>query len=207
MKPVRVVLVDDHCMVRQSLRSILEADPRFKVVGEAADGAEALRVVAAQHPTVVLLDLKLPDMSGIEVCRRIVQCEPKAAVLILTAFIERELVNDCLRAGASGYLLKDAEDLHLPDQLLAAAEGHTVLDPRAAQVLADGRYEHVAEELDQREIEILRLIAQGLNSQEIGARIGLDPQTIKRYIQQLLAKMGASHRIEAVLLAKEQGLI
>lgn len=209
MNLVRVVLVDDHRIVRQGLRSILDPDPRFEVVGEASNGADALRVVAEQQPDVVLLDLKLPDMGGVELCQRLAKASPQAAILILTAFIDRNLVDACLRAGARGYLLKDAENLHLREQLLTVAQGHAALDPRAADVLTD--YVRQGEPppgvLTPREMEILRLISQGLTNKEIGGRLHLSENTVKGYVKDILAKMGAHNRIEAVFLAKERGLI
>jgi two-component system response regulator DevR len=209
VNPVRVVLVDDHRIVRQGLRSILDPDPRFEVVGEASNGADALRIVVEQRPDIVLLDLKLPGMGGVELCQRMVQISPKMAVLILTAFIDRNLVDACLRAGARGYLLKDAENLHLREQLLAVAQGHAALDPRAADVLTDyiHQYDPPPEVLTLREMEILRLIAQGLTNKEIGSRLHLSENTVKGYVKDILAKMDVRNRIEAVLRAKDRGLL
>jgi two-component system, NarL family, response regulator DevR len=209
MNPIRLVLVDDHRIVRQGLRSILDPDPRFEVVGEAATGADALQIVREQRPDILLLDLKLPDMSGVELCQRLVELNPATAVLILTAFIDRSLVNACLQAGARGYLLKDAENLRLPEQLLSVAQGHAALDPRAADVLAEyvRRREHPPEMLNLREVEILRLIAQGLTTKEIGGQLHLSENTVKGYVKDILAKLGVHNRIEAVLLAKERGLV
>jgi two-component system response regulator DevR len=209
MKPVRVVIVDDHRIVRQGLRSILDPDPRFEVVGEAANGADALPIVAEQQPDVILLDLKLPDMGGVELCQRLIQAYPETAVLILTAFIDRNLVNACLQAGARGYLLKDAENLRLREQLLSAVEGHAALDPRAADVLTEyvRRQEQPSRMLSLREVEILRLIAHGLTNKEIGSQLHLSENTVKGYVKDILSKLSVHNRIEAVLLAKERGLI
>lgn len=209
MNPIRIILVDDHRIVRQGLRSILDPDPRFEVVGEAATGVEALQVLSTQQPDIVLLDLKLPDMSGIELCQRVVELHPATAVLILTAFIDRNLVNACLQAGARGYLLKDAENLRLREHLLSVAQGHAALDPRAADVLAEYvRKQHQPPQmLNLREVEILRLIAQGLTTKEIGSQLHLSENTVKGYIKDMLAKLGVHNRIEAVLLAKDRGLI
>ena len=207
MKPIRVVLVDDHRIVRQGLRSILDPDPRFEVVGEAANGDEALCVVAEQQPDIVLLDLQLPSMGGVELCHRIVEASPEIAVLILTAFIDRNLVNVVLKAGARGYLLKDAENLRLQERLLSVVEGHTALDPRAADVLADYVRQRPLQALNLREMEILRLIAQGLTNREIGEQLYLSENTVKGYVKTILSKMGARNRIEAVFLARERSLI
>ncbi|MBN1483737.1 MAG: response regulator transcription factor [Chloroflexia bacterium] len=209
MKPVRVVLVDDHCIVRQGLRSILEPDPRFAVVGEAANGEEALRIVEEQRPDIVLLDIKLPDIGGSEVCRRIVEAHPQTAVLVLTAFLDDRLVDSCLRAGAQGYLVKDAEHLHLPERLLAVMDGHTALDVRAADILADTLRQQATPSptLNPREVEILRLIAQGLTTKEIARKIRLSQHTVKGYVKEILSKMDARNRVEAVVSAKDRGLL
>jgi DNA-binding NarL/FixJ family response regulator len=209
MNPVKVVIVDDHRIVRQGLRSILDPDSRFEVVGEAANGADALRVTTEQNPDVVLLDLKLPDMSGVELCQRILQICPDTAVLILTAFIDRNLVNTCLQAGAKGYLLKDAENLRLREQILSVVKGHAALDPRAADVLTEfvRKNEQPPKMLNLREVEILRLIAQGLTNREIGSQLHLSENTVKGYVKDVMAKLEVHNRIEAVLLAKERGLI
>jgi len=209
MKRIRVVLVDDHPIVRQGLRSILDPDPRFEVVGEATNGEDALPLVAEQRPDVVLLDLKLGDMSGVEVCHKMIEASPETAVLVLTAFIDWHLVHACLRAGASGYLVKDAENLRLREQLLTVTRGHTALDPRAADVLANHvrRAGPPPELLTAREMEVLRLIARGLTNREIGEQLYLSENTVKGYVKEILAKLGVRNRVEAVLVAKERSLL
>jgi two-component system response regulator DevR len=210
MKPIRVVLVDNHRLVRQGLRSILDPDPRFEAVGEAAGWAEALRVVSEQQPDVVLLDLKLDNnMSGVELCRPLLEASPRTTILVLTAFIDQGLVDACLRAGARGYLLKDAETMRLREQILTAVQGHAALDPRAADILVDyvRQGEPPPETLTQRELEVLRRVAQGLTNKEIGTQLGLSEHTVKGYVKEILAKLGVHTRVEAVLLAKERALI
>jgi DNA-binding NarL/FixJ family response regulator len=209
MKPVRLVLVDDHKVVRQGLRFILDPDPRFEVVGEAGSGEEALRLLSQQEADVVILDLHLPDALGAEICRRIVQLHPKVVVLILTAFVDRHLVDACLRAGARGYLLKDAENLHLEEHVLAAVHGQTPLDPRAAGIVADFLVQHKppSEDLSLREIEVLQLISHDLTNQEIGARLCISENTVKQHVKSILAKLEARNRVEAVLKARERNLL
>jgi DNA-binding NarL/FixJ family response regulator len=209
MKPVRLVLVDDHKVVRQGLRFILDPDPRFEVVGEAGSGEEALHLLSQQEPDVVILDLHLPDALGAEVCRRIVQLHPKVVVLILTAFVDRHLVDACLRAGARGYLLKDAENLHLEEQVLAAVHGQTPLDPRAAGIVADFLLQHQppSEDLSPREMDVLQLISHDLTNQEIGARLYISENTVKQHVKSILAKLEARNRVEAVLKARERNLL
>ena len=206
MSAIRVVLVDDHRIVRQGLRSILDPDPRFEVVGEAANGAEALCVVAEQQPDIVLLDLQLPSMGGVELCHRIVEASPEIAVLILTAFIDRNLVNVVLKAGARGYLLKDAENLRLQERLLSVVEGHTALDPRAADVLADYVRQRPLQALNLREMEILRLIAQGLTNREIGERLFISVKTVNTHVGNLFRKAELTNRAEATAYAIRNGI-
>ncbi|MCL5736338.1 MAG: response regulator transcription factor [Actinobacteria bacterium] len=209
MKPVRVLLVDDHKVVRQGLRSALEPDPRFEVVGEASSGEDALRLAAEENPDVVILDLRLPGMGGAETCRNIIQSNPDVVVLILTAFIDRQLVDDCLRAGARGYLLKDAETLHLEEQVLAAVHGHAALDPRAAGIVTDYLLHHKppSEDLSLRELEVLHLVSLDLTNREIGAKLYISENTVKQHIKKILAKLEARNRVEAVHKARERNLL
>jgi two-component system response regulator DevR len=209
VSPIRVLLVDDHRIVRQGLRSILDPDPEFQVIGEAGDGASALQSVSELKPDIVLLDLKLSDMDGVVLCQRIMELCPQTAVLVLTAFIDQTLVNACLRAGARGYLLKDAENLRLKEQLMAVARGYAALDPRAAGMLTDiVRRQHVGGDiLSLRDLEVLRLIAQGLSNREISTQLYLSENTVKGYVKEIMTKMGVHSRVEAVLLAKERGIL
>jgi DNA-binding NarL/FixJ family response regulator len=205
----KTVIVDDHLLVRQGIRSILDQDDRFSIEGEASTGAEALRIIEKVHPDLVLLDLMLPDISGIEVCELITKKSPQTIVLILTAFIDHDRVDAVLRAGARGYLLKDAENLNLTDQLITALQGHHVFDPRAADVLTDclRRQTPGPEVLTIREISIVRLIAEGLTNNEIGNQLNLSENTVKGHLKDILAKTRAKNRIQAVLLCKERNII
>jgi two-component system response regulator DevR len=209
MTPIRVLLVDDHRIVRQGLRSILDPEPAFEVVGEASDGSSGITLTIEKKPDIVLLDLKLPDLDGISVCQRILEICPQTAVLILTAYIDQNLVNTCLRAGARGYLLKDAENLNLKEQLSNVMQGYAALDPRAAGILTDIVRNHPqsSDVLSMRDLDILRLIAQGLTNREIAARLFLSENTIKGYIKDIMARLDVHNRVEAVLLAKERGLL
>jgi two-component system, NarL family, response regulator DevR len=209
MNPITVLLVDDHQIVRQGLRSILEPDPNFKVVGEAATGAEALSIVKSKQPGIAVLDLKLPDMTGAELCRHIVSVSPNTVVIILTAYFEHDVVCACLRAGARGYLIKDAEQLNLPEQLRAALHGHTTLDPRVTDILADymRHGESPADNLTNREMEVISLIGQGLTNREIAVQLQLTENTVKGYVKEIFAKLGARNRVEAVALVRKRGLL
>lgn len=209
MRPIRVLIVDDHSIVRQGLSSIIETDPDFKIVGEASTGAETLIFVETEKPDIVLLDLRLADMSGVEICQRIRDISPETRVLILTAFFDRDLVNACLQAGAQGYLLKDAENMALTEVLHKAYLGHSMMDPRAIDALTElvRQNEGIPEKLSLREIEVLRLIAKGMTNKEIAATLHLSENTVKWYVKRVLGTMGAHNRTEAALLAKERGLL
>ncbi|MBN1315647.1 MAG: response regulator transcription factor [Anaerolineales bacterium] len=209
MKPIRVLVVDDHRIVRRGLCSILEPDPNFDIVGEATNGQEALDMVVELHPDIVLLDLQMPGTGGLETCQRIKQTYSQAAVVILTAFFDQRLVEACLRAGASGYLLKDAENLHLSEQLLAVVKGQAVLDPRAAHLLTTylRQHEPTQDVLSPREIQVLGLMVRGLTNKEIGAKLCISENTVKGHVKEVLSKMNARNRVEAVYRAHEWGFL
>jgi two-component system, NarL family, response regulator DevR len=209
MTPISVLLVDDHRIVRQGIHSILDDDKRFTVVGEAANGTEAIRLAQELMPEIAILDLKLTDISGAELCRKIVKINPKTAVLILTGYFEYDLVCACLQAGARGYLIKDAEHLDLPEQLMKMIEGHAVLDPRAADVLTDfmNNQRQSVDPLSARELEIIRLISQGMSNHEISAHLHITENTIKSHIKEIFSKLDVHNRIEAVVMAKKRGIL
>jgi two-component system, NarL family, response regulator DevR len=209
MNSISVLLVDDHRIVRQGLHAILDHDPRFNVIGEAANGTDALRQVEEHNPDIVILDLKLNDISGAELCRQIVKISPKIAVLILTGYFEYDLVCACLQAGARGYLIKDAEHLNLPEQLMTMMQGHAVLDPRAADVLTDfmNNQRQSVDPLSARELEIIRLISQGLSNHEISLQLHISENTIKSHIKEVFSKLDVHNRIEAVVMAKKRGIL
>lgn len=205
----KILIVDDHELVRRGLRSILDQDPRFNLIGEATTGQEAIELVDHIKPDLILLDLLLPDMNGIEVCEQITKSHPEIAIIILTAFIDRHRVDACLRAGARGYLLKDAENLDLPAQLITALKGHHVLDPRATDLLTDyvRRQPVGTQVLTPREISILRLISEGCTNKEIGDQLNLSENTVKGHVKEILGKTNAKTRVQAVLIAKNKGIL
>lgn len=215
MKKIRLLLVDDHEMVREGLRSIFHDDAEFKVVGEAGDGEKALELVAKLHPEIVLLDLKMAGMDGIEVCRRVCAQFPETAVVALTTFNEERLVQECLRAGARGYVLKDVERFQLKQSLRAVASGESVIDSKVVSrilpSLKEGGGEAKAsrnpDDLSPQQLSILRLIAQGLSNKEIGGQMTLSENTVKSYVQDLLQKIGARNRVEAAIIASKKGWI
>lgn len=209
MVPISVLLVDDHQIVRKGIRAILEGNGQIEIVGEASTGTEALQKVAALKPNAVILDLKLNDIPGDEVCREILKIEPTTAILILTAYFDNNLVAACLHAGARGYLLKDAEQINLPEQLVAIVKGYAILDPRAANVLSQVNFipEEPISTLSAREHEILQLISRGLSNPEISAKIFISENTIKTHIKEIYSKLDVHNRIEAVIAARRNGLL
>ncbi|ONI75690.1 DNA-binding response regulator [Kribbella sp. ALI-6-A] len=211
-EPVEVVLVEDHPMFRLGLRTRIELDPGLTVVGEAADGLEAVGLVERLAPDVVVVDLNLPGLSGIELIRRLGATAPRVAPLVLT-MLDDESVFAAVRAGARGYLLKDAE----PDRILAAiravAAGEAVFSGAvAARLLAlaaqpAGRHRApVFAGLTEREHEILALMADGLGNVAIGQQLGLRPKTVRNYVSNVLTKIQAADRADAVLRARSAGL-
>jgi DNA-binding NarL/FixJ family response regulator len=215
MKRIRILIVDDHEMVREGLRSILKDDPELKVVGEAGDGEKALDLIPKLHPDIILLDLKMPGIDGIEVCRRVRAQFPSVAVIALTTFMEGKLVQECIRAGARGYVLKDVERFQLKQILRTVASGESVIDPKVVGHVVPELQEGTTKtdggkergELTAQQVTILRLIAQGYSNKEIGTQMLLSENTIKSYVQDLLQKMGARNRVDAAMIASKKGWI
>ena len=214
---IRILLVDDQRLMRDGLRTLLELEEDLCVVGEAADGVQALEVYAAVEPDVVLMDVRMPGMDGVEATRRLVEGWPRARVIIVTTFDDEEYVFDGLRAGARGYLLKDVSGKELSEAVRTVAAGGALIEPSVARkVLAEFSRlapparpveQTLAEALSQREVEILGLVARGLTNREIALQVSLAPGTVKNYVTSILGKIGARDRTQAVLRAKELGLI
>lgn len=200
---IRVLVVDDHHLVRAGLISLLEAAPDIQVAGEAADGRQALEVAAATTPDVVLMDLSMPGMDGVAATRLLLAELPRARVVALTSFSDRQRVTDILAAGATGYLLKDSR----PDDLLAAvraaADGHAPLDPRVASALLPTREPPLTEQLSDREKQVLRLVAAGLANKQIARRLGIAESTVKVHTGNIFRRIGVTDRTSAALWAKE----
>lgn len=209
---IRLLIVDDHEMVREGLKAMLVAEPDFAIVGEAATAAQAFTQVEQLHPDIILLDIRLPDMSGIEVCRRVTEQYPNSAVIILTTFTDEALVAQCVQAGARGYIVKDIERFDLKRSIRAVARGEAAIDSKAAvAVLAQLRRTQTVssqpapEALSPQQIVILRLVAQGLSSREIATQLYLSENTVKGYVQEILHRLGVKNRTEAVMVAVKQG--
>ncbi len=219
-----ILLVDDHALLRRGFRMVLESEPDLRVVGEAADGHVAVQQVAALAPDVVLMDVRMPGGDGIEATRRIVEAHPGTRVLVLTTFDLDEYAFGALRAGASGFLLKNADPAELVRAVRAVAGGEAVVAPRITQLLLErfsgqlpARPEDAAAGAEQRdprldgltprELEVLRLVASGLSNLEIAEELHLSTTTVKTHTGHLLAKLGARDRVQLVILAYESGLV
>jgi DNA-binding NarL/FixJ family response regulator len=217
-RPVRVLVVDDQTLFREALTTLLRTRSEVDVVGAAPDGAQALELVASQHPDVVLMDLRMPVLDGVAATQRLRVEHPEVRVLVLTTFDGDDEVFPALRAGAVGYLLKDATAPRLLDAVLAAARGESVLQPSvAAKVLArigelpelpsEPRRQPLVDPLTDRELEVLRALADGLSNREAAERLYLSEGTVKNHVTSVLAKLGVRDRTQAALRARELGLL
>jgi DNA-binding NarL/FixJ family response regulator len=204
--PVRVFLLDDHEIVRRGVRELLEAVDEFEVVGEAGTAAEALARIPPTKPDVALIDMRLPDGNGVEVCREVRSNEPEVHCLILTSYADDEALFDAIMAGASGYLLKQIKGTDLVDAIRRVGSGQSLLDPEVtARVLERLRKGQEEDErltrLTDQERKILDLIAEGLTNRQIAERMFLAEKTVKNYVSNMLAKLGMERRTEAAVFA------
>jgi two-component system, NarL family, response regulator LiaR len=206
---IRVALVDDHDVVRRGLSVVLRAFDDLELVGEASNGEEAIRMCAETHPEVILMDLIMPEMDGVSATRAIRQKYPQIQVVALTSFKDEELVHAALQAGAIGYLLKNASIDELADTIRAARMGKPTLAPEATQVLIDATIRPAPHSynLTERELEVLSLMAKGLNNPQIAERLMISRSTIKFHVSVILSKLGVSSRTEAVALALQHNLV
>lgn len=205
---IRVLIADDHSVVLEGLRMFLERDPELTVVGEAADGAEAVRLAQHLRPDVVLMDLLMPVMDGIAAISVIRHDLPETEAIALTSVLESTAVIGAVKAGAIGYLLKDTKAPELRKAIKAAAAGQVQLSPQAsAYLMREVRTPEVIEELTEREREVLYLLAQGLSNKEIARDMQIVEDTVKIHVKHILAKLGVQSRTQAVLCAIRLGLV
>ena len=213
MSTLSVLIADDHRIVRQGLRLILETEPDFEVAGEASDGVQAVRLCQELKPEVVLMDLRMPNMDGLTAIERLRREQPEVAVVILTTFNEDELMVRGLQAGARGYLLKDTDRSTLFETLRAAARGETLLKPeimtrvlsRVAAPASSRSGESTG--LTDRELEVLRSAARGERSKEIGLQLGISERTVKAHLASIYGKLGVDSRAAAIAVAAQRGLL
>lgn len=209
-EPIRVMIVDDHSMVRTGLSTFILVNPDLELVGEARDGEKALLICERVKPDVILMDLVMPRMDGIQATRTLLERWPQIKIIALTSFQDRQLVQEALQAGAIGYLLKDVTMEQLADAIRAAYIGQPTLAPEAAQVLIQAASEQshaLGNDLTPREHEVLALMVEGLNNPQIGERLTISVTTVRTHVSNILSKLGVSNRAEAIVLAIRQGLV
>lgn len=209
---IRVLIVDDHAMVRRGLGAFLKAFRDLELVGEASGGTEAIEICEQVEPHVVLMDMMMPDMGGIEATAQLKQRFPYVQVLALTSSKEHKMVHEALRAGAIGYLLKDIAAEELADAIRAAYHGEPTLAPEATQALIEvatrpSPSQVVGHDLTDRESEVLKLMVEGLSNPEIAEQLSVSRSTVKTHVSNVLSKLGVTSRVEAVTLAIQNNLI
>jgi two-component system, NarL family, response regulator LiaR len=212
MPPIRILIVDDHTIVRKGLRALLGQQPEMDVVGEAGNGEEALAQAKALKPDVILMDLVMPKMDGIEATRQITARLPHTRILVLTSFASDDKVFPAIQAGALGYLLKETKSADLTRAIEQVYRGEPSMDPAIAQrVLYElGRPSEkppTPDPLTQRELEVLKLVAQGLGNQEIAERLVITEITVRSHVSNILAKLHLANRVQATLYALREGLV
>lgn len=217
-KKLRILLTDDQSLFREALRTLLTLQPDFEIVAEAENGERALALARAHKPDVILMDLRMPVMGGVEATRRIMAAVPGSRVVVLTTFDEDEEIFEALRAGALGYLLKACSADKLNESVRAAAKGASVLEPSVtAKMMAElnrlsareGKKvsQSLADPLSERELAVLKLLAEGCSNKEIGAKLSITEGTVKNHMTNVLGKLGVLDRTQAALRAREMGLI
>ncbi len=204
---IRVLLVEDHAVVRAGLEQLLETADDIEVVAQAADGAQAIDLAAEHKPDVVLMDLSMPNVDGIQATRRIVQGGDEVQIVVLTSLVDRDRIVAALDAGAIGYLLKDAEPDDVIRGVRAAAKGQSPLDPKAVRALLTERAERPAQQLSERELDVLRCVAKGLPNKLIARNLGISEKTVKAHLTRIFQQIGVSDRTQAALWARSHGIV
>lgn len=213
---IKVLIADDQALLRGGLRAMLEAEPDLQVVAEAADGVEAVDEALRTHPDVILMDVRMPRLDGIEATRRILAAGSRARILVITTFDLDEYAFQALRAGASGFLLKATPPGALVSAVRTVADGESMLDPTVTRRLVehflarpepDADTQQRLDGLTERELEVLHLLVRGLSNEEMGEQLFLSPATVKSHVTRILGKLGVRGRVQAVVLAYESGLV
>jgi DNA-binding NarL/FixJ family response regulator len=213
MEPITVLIADDHQFFRDGVRALLDGQPDMECVGEATTGEEAVRRASEEQPDVVLMDVQMPGMSGVEATRLIVSSSPQIRVLVVTMFEDDSLVFAAMRAGARGYLLKGARHEDMVRAIRAVGSGDAIFSPAIAAKLVEyfaalqpGRPQQVFPELSSREREILALLARGHKNAEIAERLVISPKSVRNYVSNIISKLQVADRAQAILRAKDAGL-
>jgi two-component system, NarL family, response regulator DevR len=212
MGVIRLVLVDDHEMVREGLRAILGADPDFEIVGESGSADALAQLVERTHPDIVLLDARLPGVSGPEACRRLSETHPDVRVIIVTTYSDEDLVEESISAGAKGFVVKDIERFALKQAIRAVHRGEGFIAPSVTGRMLDRMRSRKAASserplLGDSQVEILRLVAEGFSNKEIAARVHLSENTVKSHLQEIFQRLQVRNRVEAALRATREGLV
>jgi two-component system response regulator DevR len=209
--PIRVVLVDDHEVVRRGLRAILADTTEFRVVGEAANGEDGLALIRELKPELALVDIRMGGRDGPALCRAVRDERLSTAVVILTSYLDEELIQTCIRLGVRGYIMKNVEGFDLVNSLRKIMAGGSVLDPKATEVvmhwIQQGSPDSASATLSTHDVNILRLVAEGLTNREIGRQLYLSENTIKARVNEIVHRLHARNRLEAVMIAHRHGLL
>jgi NarL family two-component system response regulator LiaR len=210
-KPIRILIADDHAIVREGLRALIETEPGMELVGEATDGVEAIQLARTFQPDVILLDMVMPRKDGLEAITEIKRDQPDARILVLTSFAEDEKVFPAIKGGALGYLLKDTSPQGLLNAIRDVYEGESSLHPTIARKLIGELHRPsspppAGEELTEREVEVLNLVAQGLSNQEIADRLVVSERTVRKHVSNILGKLHLANRTQATLYALRAGI-
>ncbi len=209
VKTIKTFIVDDHELVRLALRTLLDAEPDIEVIGEAGDGERAVELICADPPDVLVLDLRMPSVGGVEVCRKVKESCPQVRVLVLTSYDEDDEVFGVLSAGASGYVMKDARPETVVQAVRSVFDGQAVFDQGIAQRVIEGPQASPAEAegLSERELEVLHLMAAGNSNKEIAGTLWISETTVKTHVSHILRKLGQTDRTQAVLRAVRNGIV
>lgn len=214
-KKTRIMLADDHPLLRQSLRDVLEKQPDFEVIAEASDGEEAVKLATKLVPDVVIMDISMPKLNGLEATRQIKENCSTIAILVLTVHSDNEHILSIFKAGAGGYLTKSVYDDEVVNAVRALVSGETVLSPSVSQQIFKYAFQHitkpksldVSDKLSARELEILRLVARGISNKDIAIRLGLSLRTVKGYLADIFLKLNVGSRTEAAIVGLRKGIL